>query len=162
MVEHADGHRVLIGPTDEVVAYIASVYTFDELVVGDVRTERPAGGLRFVGGPLVAEVTIGARDVLGGMLHAVPRVLATSTGWAMIVDPIARLTMRGLRTRGTTASAREYYGVTDRRRVDAVTASWDGVDLGALADVHPPVRFGFSSAPRRPSIVSVTTTIRPR
>jgi hypothetical protein len=43
-----------------------------------------------------------------------------------------------------------------------VEASWAGTDLGDLADVDPPVRFGFSSTPRRPSIVAVTTTVQPR
>jgi hypothetical protein len=41
-----------------------------------------------------------------------------------------------------------------------VSASWDGVDLGGVAPVLPPVRFGFGSSPARPSIVSVVTTVR--
>jgi hypothetical protein len=69
--------------------------------------------------------------------------------------------MRGVRTSGRTAAARETYGATDRRRVTAVRATWGGQDLGTLADIDPPVRFGFSSTPIRPSIVAVTTTVRP-
>lgn len=161
MVEHPDGRRVLIAPTDEIGGYVAGVYEFDEVVVADVETDRAPGRLGFSGGPLRAEVTIGGRDPLGWLLRCVPRVLATSATWGTVVDPIARLTMRGVRTRGTTAGGRETYGATDRHRLTALRATWHGTDLGPLADVDPPVRFGFGTAPRRPSIVAVTTTIRP-
>ena len=50
---------------------------------------------------------------------------------------------------------------TYRRRVTAVRATWADQHLGTLADIDPPVRFGFSSTPIRPSIVTVTTTVRP-
>jgi hypothetical protein len=162
MVEHADGHRVLLAPDDAVATYVSTVYEFDEVVVTSVSTDRPPGRLRFRGGPLIADITIGSRDALGWALRAVPRSVATSATWASLVDPVARLTMRGVRTRGSTAGGEEHYGATDRHRVVAVTATWSGADLGALAAVEPPVRFGFSSAPRRPSIVAVTTTVRPR
>ena len=162
MVEQPDGHRLLIAPTDEVATYVSGVYGFDETVVATVGTERSDGRLRFDGGPLVADVTIGGRDPLGWALRGVPSAIATSTRWATVVDPIARLTMHGVRTRGTTTGGQEFYGATDRHHVEAVHATWDGVELGPLADVDPPVRFGFSSAPRHPSIVAVTTTVRPR
>lgn len=162
MVEDAGGHRVLIAPTDEIATYVSTVYAFDEIVVAPVVAERAEARLRFAGGPLAVDVTIGGRDGLGWVLRSVPRVVATSTGWATVIDPIARVTMRGVRTRGATAGGQEFYCATDRHRLTDVTASWHGVDIGALADVEPPVRFGFSSAPRRPSIVAVTTTVRPR
>ena len=75
---------------------------------------------------------------------------------------MARVLLPGVRTRGTTAGGDEFYAATDRHRLTTVAARWDGVDLGGLADVDPPVRFGFSSTPRRPSIVAVTTTVRRR
>ncbi len=162
MVEHADGHRVLVAPGDEVARYVATVYAFDDVVVAPVVVVRLAGSLRLAGGPLAVDVAIGRRDGLGWCLRAVPSGVTASPRWAAVVDPLARVALRGVRTRGTTAGGTEFYGATDRRRVDAVTASWAGVDLGPLADVDPPVRFGFSSAPRRPSIVAVTTTVRPR
>lgn len=161
MVEHPDGRRVLIAPAPAVADLVAGVYTFDDVVVADVEAKRSAGRLEFVGGPLTADVRIGARDALGRVLRTVPPVLARSVAWATVIDPIARLTMRGVRTRGRTAGGRETYGATDRHLVTSVQASWEGDDLGALADVDPPVRFGFGSAPRRPSVVAVTTTIRP-
>jgi hypothetical protein len=161
MVEHPDGERLLVAPSVEIADFVGGVYSFDDTVVGEVSTDRSAGRLTFRGGPLTADITIGGRDALGWALRAVPRTLARSVTWARVVDPIARLTMRGVRTSGRTASARETYGATDRRRVTSVRATWAGHDLGPLADIDPPVRFGFSSTPVRPSIVAVTTTIRP-
>ena len=38
-------------------------------------------------------------------------------------------------------------------------AAFEGRDLGALAPVEPPVRFGFGSVPRRPAVTRVRTTV---
>jgi hypothetical protein len=160
MVEHPGGRRVLVAPSVDLADFVGGVYAFHDTVVCEVFTERSPGHLTFTGGPLTADVTIGKRDALGWALRCVPRSLATSVAWARFVDPLARMTMRGVRTSGRTATARETYGATDRRRVTAVRATWATQDLGPLADIDPPVRFGFSSTPIRPSIVAVTTTIR--
>jgi len=162
MVEHADGHRVFVAPDGDVAAYVTGVYEFDDLVVAPVDVERVPGFLRFVGGPLAADVVVGRRDALGWALRAVPRPLATSTAWATAIDPIARVVMPGVRTRGTTPGGHEFYAATDRHRLTTIDASWEGAPLGALTAVDPPVRFGFSSTPRRSSIVAVTTTVRRR
>lgn len=54
---------------------------------------------------------------------------------------------------------REFYGVRRTHRIIEVTGVFRGADLAGIADLHPPVRFGFSSAPATPQLVSVTTTI---
>ena len=65
-----------------------------------------------------------------------------------------------MRTRGTARSGRrEWYGATDVRRVATVAGRFEQTDLGRLADVDPPCRFGFSSTPRRPSVTTVVTTV---
>ena len=77
------------------------------------------------------------------------------------IDPVARLALRGVRTRGSAGHGRrEWYGAADVHRLTAVRARLGDDDLGSLTDVWPPVRFGFSSTPRRASIVAVTTTVR--
>jgi hypothetical protein len=161
MVEHPDGRRLLIAPSPAIADLVGAVYGFDEIVVGDVVASRTPDRLHIAGGPLRADVSIGGRDLLGRVLRLVPRRVATSATWARLVDPVARLTLRGVRTAGRTAGGRETYGATDRHRVVGVEATWEGCALGPLADVDPPVRFGFSSTPKRPSIVAVCTTIRP-
>jgi hypothetical protein len=45
------------------------------------------------------------------------------------------------------------------RPVDVVSAVFEGLDLGVLAPVEPPVRFGFGSVPRKPTLTRVTTTV---
>ena len=109
---------------------------------------------------LRAHVALGGRTALGFVLRLVPGRVATSVTWTTLVDPFARLLRPGVRTRGRTAGGREHYGATDEHAVTAVRATWDGSDLGALAPIEPPVRFGFGSSPRTPSIVDLVTTVR--
>ncbi|MEO5747844.1 MAG: hypothetical protein ABI336_04380 [Humibacillus sp.] len=169
MVEKADGHRVLLAPSPEVAAFIEQTYSFDEVRLEPITVERSVAGVgRMARGAtwqvtspsLTLELTLGSRLPLGWLLRAVPARLAASPGWATLVDPVARMTMRGVRTRGTAlAGRREFYGATDLRAVTALSGSLDGVDLGVLAPVDPPCRFGFSSTPRRPSVTRVVTTV---
>jgi hypothetical protein len=50
--------------------------------------------------------------------------------------------------------------VQDPHWITAATAVLDGVDLGHLTEVDPPVRFGFGSTPQFPALVRVTTTVQ--
>jgi hypothetical protein len=61
---------------------------------------------------------------------------------------------------GSGGGRTEWYGATDQRSVSQVQATLAGSDLGGLADVDPPVRFGFSSAPLKPGSVELRTSIR--
>lgn len=160
MHEAPDGHRRLLAPTQEVADFVAATYRFDEIVVGPVVAERAADRLRVDAGDLSAGVTIGGRTALGWLLRLVPPPLARARWWCSAIDPVARRVVRGVRTKGTAGGGRsEWYGATDQRRVTAVRATIAGTDLGGLADVDPPVRFGFSSAPLRPGLVELRTSI---
>lgn len=163
MHEAPDGTRTLLAPTEQVADFVQGTYSFDQVRIVPVAAERSATALHLEAGDLRAEVTFGSRTATGWALRAIPRSIATSRWWCALIDPIARVVMRGVRTRGTAGGGRhEWYGATDQRRVTAVAASWADEDLGALGDVWPPVRFGFSSTPRTPSVVTVTTTIEER
>jgi hypothetical protein len=160
MVESPAGHRVLLAPTEDLARFVSETYVFDEVRVEPVELRRGAGRRWLRAGPLEAEIHLGARDVLGWLLRCVPRRLARAPWWTVVTDPIARLVMPGVRTRGSAGNGRrEWYGALDRHDVVEVAASWEGRSLGGLRDLHPPVRFGFGSAPRRPSTVAVVTTI---
>ncbi|WP_265521596.1 hypothetical protein [Oerskovia flava] len=174
MVEHPDGERVLLAPTPEVADLVATTYRFDrvEIVpvsVGGVPVDAPpqVHGPRVprtpwhvTAGPLTATLTLGRRTALGTLLHLVPRPVTTSPRFTALSDPLARVLLHGVRTRGTAGGDRvEHYGASDVRTIVGATTTWDGQDLGALRPVDPPVRFGFGSAPEHPAVTRIVTTI---
>jgi len=160
MVETAAGHRVLLAPRPEVADFVAATYTFDETRLEPVAVTADLDGWRVRTPSLELDLRLGRRAPLGVLLRAVPAGVATSPLWCAVTDPVARVAMRGVRTRGTAGNGRrEWYGATDLRRVRSLTGRFEGADLGRLAPVDPPCRFGFSSTPRRPSVASVVTTV---
>lgn len=163
MVEHPDGHRVLLAPTPEVAEFVAGTYRFDEVRVVPVLARVHGDRWEVSAGPLRLRFDVGSRPALGWLLRAVPRPLANAPAWVSAIDVVARAVLPGVRTRGSAGGGRrEYYAALDLRRLRWASLSWDGVDRGELAPVAPPVRFGFGSAPRTPSLVRVVTLVRPR
>jgi hypothetical protein len=157
MVETAAGHRVLLAPSDDVAEFVRATYTFDEVRIEDVTVD----GWRVRSPSVSMDLVVGGRTALGRLLRLVPGRVAESPAWCTVTDPVARVVLRGVRTRGTAGGdRREWYGATDHRQVTAMTGAFDGVDLGGLAPVTPAPRFGFSSTPPRPSVTTVVTTVR--
>lgn len=180
MVERADGHRMLFAPNEAVAQFVTDTYHFDETVLCPVScsvTTGPASSSTNTQDPLIAPFTPGAHwhvvasaldlrlvvgqpTPLGRLLGVTPTTISTSPLFARVADPIARVVMRGVRTAGTAGNGRsEYYGATGLRGITSLRATFDGVDLGPLRPVEPPVGFGFSSTPRRPSVTRVVTTV---
>lgn len=175
MVEDRAGHRVLLAPDEGVADLLQATYRFDEVVIGDVtvvsarvsaatdRHDRSSEQWRLSAPGLQAELEVGPRTALGRLLSAVPRPLATSTGWLTLIDPAAAMIMKGVHTRGSVGPGRtEFYGAYDARSLERARGRWRGTDLGTLAPVEPPVRFGFGSTPSAPTVTSLVTTIRTR
>ena len=161
MVETATGHRVLLAPRPEVRDFIAATYSFDEIRLEPVEVTVAGPVWSFRSASLVADFTRGRRTALGAALRCVPGPLAGSPAWCTVTDPVARVVMDGVRTRGTAGNGRrEWYGATDAHAVTGLSGAFDGTDLGVLADVDPPCRFGFSSTPRRPTLTTVVTTVQ--
>lgn len=160
MTEAPDGCRTLFAPTPEVAEFLAATYVFDEVRVVPVEVVVDGRRWRVVAGPLRLSFRVGGRGPLGLLLRAVPARLAAAPRWVGLLDLPARTVLRGVRTRGMARTGRrEWYGARDLHSVEEVHGSWDGHDLGGVAPVDPPVRFGFGSVPRRPSLVRVTTTV---
>ena len=161
MVETAAGHRVLLAPSREVAEFVEATYSFDTVRIEDVRVEETPGGTWSVRSPsLHLDVVLGRRTPLGRLLRLVPRRLAESPAWCTVTDTVARVALRGVRTRGTAGGGRrEWYGATDHHAVTGLSGSFDGSDLGDLRPVLPSPRFGFSSTPAAPSITQVVTTV---
>jgi hypothetical protein len=161
MIERADGHRILLAPTQELADFVASTYQFDEIRIAPVLRVRDGKKWMVSSDHLALTFDLDGRSAVGLLLLAVPRRLARSRWWATLVDPIARVSMRGVRTRGSAGSGhKEWYCAQDMQRIRSVSARLDGVDLGEIHPVTPPVRFGFGSTPERPSLVRVLTQIK--
>ena len=103
MVEHADGRRVLLAPTTRWPTYVAGVYEFDDVVVTELVAAREPGRLLVHGGPLEIELAVGRRDGLGWLLRSVPRSSRPARRGRPSIDPVARIVLRGVRTRGDDA-----------------------------------------------------------
>lgn len=160
MVEDASGHRVLLAPDERVRDFVTATYSFDEHVIEPVSVDDTADGWQVSTPSLSLRLEVGGRTPLGAALGLVPARVATSPAWCSVIDPVARVVMRGVRTRGTAGNdRREWYGATSVRAVVGIAGEWRGVELGSLAPVDPPCRFGFSSTPARPSVTTVVSTI---
>ncbi|MER5784317.1 hypothetical protein ABT104_21755 [Streptomyces mobaraensis] len=158
MVEHADGTRLLLAPTEPVAEFVAATYAFDRVDVRPVAVARAGAHWTVTAGPLRWRFTTGPRGALGLLLHAVPTGAATHRLWIRSADLPARLL--GLRTFGVSRSGRRsFYGARDLCPITDGEAGWDGTGLGPPAPVEPPVRFGPVSVPRRPALVRVTTLV---
>ena len=159
MVATAEGRRVLLAPSREVADFVAATYSFDEVRVEPVEVSGE-DVWRVRSASLSLDVGVGRRTLLGRLLRLVPRRLATSPAWCTVTDPVARLVLRGVRTRGSAGNGRrEFYAATDHLAVRSAAGTFDGVGLGALAPVSPEPGFGFSSTPARPSVTSLVTTV---
>lgn len=162
MTQDADGRRTLIAPSRGIADEIAATYQFDEVVVApvQVRCDRAARTWDVSAGALDAVVTLGGPTALGRALAAVPRSVTRSRAFATFADPVVRVVLPGVRTRGTAgADRREWYGAVGQHRVADVRATWHSVPCGALLPTVPAVQFGFSSVPDRPTVTAVRTTI---
>lgn len=160
MLAEPDGTRVLLAPSDAVADFVSTTYRFDRVEIGPVSAQVDADTWQVTAPGLELRFATGSRPLLGWLLRLVPRRVATHPAWARLTDPVARVVLRGVRTRGTAGNdRREYYGATDLRRITGVSGTWRGEDLGAVAPVSPEPRFGFGSTPERPSVTSIVTTI---
>lgn len=160
MHESASGCRTLHAPTRTVADYVCATYEFDDLVTGPIDARRAATTLSVMSDAWTISIVFGPRTALGWALRSVPRPVAVAPWWCRTVDPIARRVVPGVRTRGTARAGRvESYGARDQHAITDVAAVFGETYLGGLADVDPPVHFGFSSPPRRPSVVAITTTV---
>ena len=145
-----DGSRTLLAPSERAARFITAVYTFDRVDVVPITATAALRSLRVEAGELTLELR-------GGFGVRLPVVRPPwFTRW--VEGPVARALL-GVRTYGVTPSGvQEWYRAFGYRRVVGGRAVLAGLDLGGLRPVDPPVRFGFSEPPRRPSMV----VVRPR
>jgi hypothetical protein len=146
-----DDTRRLLAPSDEVAAYVQSIYDFDEVRVGPLHVASDGRRTTVDGLGVSLELCGGRRRPL-----PVPRPLWFTAG---VEAPLARA-MMGVRTVGTSPrGAREWYQTRGWRWVVSGSGRIDGRDLGDPVRFERPLRVGFSEPPPRPSIVAVKVTI---
>ena len=156
MVAHPDGRRVLYAPLEPLAQEITSRYRFAEVVLGDVHVAR--GRTWHVRGPQMdLQLEIGRRTALGRLLRLQPAVLREQLWWARLCDPIARRAMPGVRTAVRNEDVQLWYAASDHRLLSSVSGTLGGADVGAMAATDPPVDFGGSAAPARPSLTRIAS-----
>jgi len=150
------GRRTLYAPSEEGAGFVTSVYDFDAVVVDP--------GLVVVGDARSLSVSLPALDasvvLIAGPGWRIPpaRRPAWLTRW--VERPIGRALM-GVTTYGVSPTGvEEWYQATAWRPVVSARATVAGEDLGGLALVDPPCRFGFSEPPRRPGLTPVRPLLR--
>jgi hypothetical protein len=160
MVEHPSGHRVLLAPRQDVADFVAATYSFDEVRVEPVSVTRGTDWSVHARS-LQLRFTPGGRLWLSAVFALVPRVLRRRAAWARLCNPVAKRLMPGVQTYGSAGAGRtEWYAAARVRRLTAARATWLGEELGGLAPVTPPVRFGFASAPAQPTLTALTSYVR--
>jgi hypothetical protein len=160
MVESADGERTLLAPTSAIAEFVSQTYTFDRIELGEVDVRHTAEGFSVTAPGLAVSGVLGGPAPFDWLLRVVPTRLMRSPAWLRLINPLATMLVPGVRTAGSAGNGRrEYYGVRRTRLITAVDGTFEGDDVGGLTALHPPVRFGFSSAPSTPQFVAVTTTI---
>jgi hypothetical protein len=142
-----DGERVLLAPDQPVADFITALYDFDRVEIVPVKAGAGDRWLELEAGPVEVQLKAAA-----GVRMPVPR-----PPWVtrFVEAPVARALL-GVQVYGTTrGGVREWYRFDEHRRIVTGWATAEGRDLGAIGPVAPPVRFGFSEPPQRPSIVAV-------
>lgn len=162
MVESLEGTRTLLAPSAAVADYVSGAYSFDIVRTVPLTVSMDEERLSLDAGPLSVRAEFGGTTRMGQLLGVVPRAIGTHPRWLSAINPVAKVLMPGVRTAGTVKDGRtQYYGVTGARHITSATATWAGNSLGSLTNVRPRVRFGFSSVPKKPQLVNVTTTLLP-
>ena len=155
-----NGTRILLAEDQRIASYVGGVYEFDrvEVVEFDVRESTPAR-LRLRAGPI--ELDLEARR--GPRIFDLrPKVLRRARWWIRVEDValrplVGRFLLKGaegVRGYGMSPSGvREWYAIDSYSPVVAAEGTINGRDLGNMAPLDPPVRFGFSEFPTRPARV---------
>ncbi|MDG4665524.1 hypothetical protein [Mycobacterium sp. 236(2023)] len=160
MVEDIDGLRTLLAPTAEIAEFVSQTYSFDRIQIGPVSVDHSRDAFTVTAPGLEVTGELGGPAPFDWLLRMVPTPLSRAPWWLRAINPVASRLVAGVQTAGSAGNGRrEYYGVRRTRRIAALRGTFNDVDLAGVADLDPPVRFGFSSAPPTPQQVEVTTTI---
>ncbi len=160
MLEQPSGHRILIAPRQDVADFVASTYSFDEIRIEPVSIAH-GDEWSVHTRSLQLRFTPGRPLWVSPILRLVPSVVSRTPVWAKICNPVAGRVLPGVRTFGSAGGGRtEWYAASGVRRLAEARATWEGEELGRIAPVSPPVRFGFASAPAQPTLTTLTSYVK--
>lgn len=145
-----EDRRILVATSHDVSSFVSAVYRFDEVLVA------PGFSATVVDRSLTVEIPERSLSIRCRAGRGWP-IPMTGPPWVtrLVAGPIARRAL-GVRTYGVSPTGvREWYRARWYRPLVEGHATVEGTDLGALGPLLPPVRFGFSEPPRRPSMVWV-------
>lgn len=143
------GERVLLASSEAAAAFICGVYEFERVELVPMEAKGSGRELHLAAGPLRLWLRASRPRPIPGAAVWRPWI----TRW--IERPLAR-PLLGVRTYGVSPTGvREWYRADEYRRLVEGCGRLRGADLGRLTRLHPPVAFGFSEPPRRPSLVRV-------
>jgi hypothetical protein len=146
-----DGTRRLLTSSQNAADLICDIYEFDDVCIAP---------LDVLSDGLVTSVSGHGLDLelRGGFAWLLPPRPLWVTRW--IEAPAARALM-GVNAYGVSPRGRrEWYQARSLRWVQSGRASLNGVELGEPQSFSRPMEVGFSDPPKRPSIVSLSVTIR--
>lgn len=153
------GDRTLLASSSDVARFVGGVYRFERTLVVATEVKGSDHTIELEAGPLHLHLEMGPRLNLFSLR---PRRLRRSPAWVRLEDALFRPVAgrfllhggSGTRLYGRSPSGvREWYCIDAYRPIAGATATLDGRDLGPLAPLIPPARFGFSEFPQRPAVV---------
>ena len=147
-----DGRRILLAGSQNVADFVTSIYNFDDVRIGKLKTESDGRETSVDGLGLNLYL-------LGGVSRVIP--FPRPLWFTKFVErPLAKSLM-GVETFGTSSrGVSEWYQARKWRWVKSGTAVLDGNDLGELSNFSQPIEVGFSEPPTKPAIVSLQVAIR--
>lgn len=147
-----DGQRILLAGNQKVADFVTSIYNFDDVRIGDLKTESDGRVTTVEGLGLNLHLS-------GGIARVIP--FSRPLSFTRFVErPLAKFLM-GVETFGTSSrGVSEWYQAKQWRWVKSGTAVLDGNNLGELSNFSQPIEVGFSEPPSKPAIVSLQVAIR--
>jgi hypothetical protein len=147
-----EGKRILLVGSQKAADFITAIYEFDEVRIGELRTESDRRNTMVQGLGLQLQFT-------GGFGRAIPfpRPLFVTK---FVERPIAKLLM-GVETFGTSSrEVSEWYQAKKWRWIKSGKVTLNGIDLGTPGAFSEPIRVGFSEPPTRAAIVNLQVAIK--
>ena len=146
-----DGTRVLIAPTQEIADYVTAMYSFDEVILEDIVSREEGRSL---------SIKCKSMDLQFSWKKGFAIPFKRSLLFISTVELFFARLIFSTRTYGLTRNNRkEWYAIDRVSNLSEATATILGEDAGVMTPMHPPCKFGFSEAPKKPASCEVRTHI---